>query len=174
MSSRKKLTIRTRRRAMNKWLLSRKFKTDDLNSSRLFDNSTFYTSFISDLRSSERSVYIESPFITSRRMSELLPIFAQLRRKGLHIIVNTRCPDEHDGNYANQAANAVLSMQTLGIKVLYTVKHHRKLAIIDGTVLWEGSLNILSQNDSCEMMRRSKSATLVRQMIEFTGMSQYF
>ncbi|OYW43897.1 hypothetical protein B7Z28_00470, partial [Candidatus Saccharibacteria bacterium 32-45-3] len=115
---------------------------------------------------------IESPFITKRRIDELLPAFEGIRRRGIAVTVNTRCPDEHDGEYVRQASDGIQAMQELGVKVLYTVKHHRKLAVIDD-VLWEGSLNILSQNDSCEIMRRIVSAKLSYQMIDFIGVSSY-
>lgn len=139
-----------------------------MNSSTLFDNNTFYHAFERDLKRAKRSVIIESPFITSRRMDYLMPILIKLRRKGLNVIVNTRSPEEHNQEYAIQAEKAVAAMQNIGIKVLYTVKHHRKIAIIDAEVLWEGSLNILSQGDSCEIMRRSVSRSLAWQMARFT------
>lgn len=138
-----------------------------MNSSKLFDNNSFYKAFERDLRHAKQSVIIESPFITSRRMDHLLPILIKLRRKGVRIVVNTRNPEEHNEEYAVQAENAVAAMQNIGVKVLYTVKHHRKLAIIDDEILWEGSLNILSQRDSCEVMRRTVSSSLVWQMTCF-------
>lgn len=115
------------------------------------------------------NVLIESPFITTKRMNVLLPLFRALREQGVQIVVNTRNPEEHDEECRYQAALAVYKMQKLDITVLYTVKHHRKLAIIDDEILWEGSLNILSQNDSCEIMRRIESGELSRQMKDFTG-----
>ena len=138
-----------------------------MNNSSLFDNNTFYKAFERDLKHAKQSVIIESPFITRRRMEHLLPILKKLRRKGVRIVVNTRSPEEHNEEYAIQAENAVASMQDIGIKVLYTVKHHRKLAIIDEEILWEGSLNILSQGDSCEIMRRTVSDSLAWQMLHF-------
>ena len=48
-----------------------------------------------------------------------------------------------------------------------TYGHHRKLAIIDRSILYEGSLNILSQNDSLEIMQRIEPEELARQMIDF-------
>jgi hypothetical protein len=60
------------------------------------------------------------------------------------------------------------------VKVLYTVKHHRKLAIIDDEILWEGSLNILSQNDSCEIMRRTVSQQVASEMVRFIGARRWF
>lgn len=153
-------------------LFSRTTDTQGLCGSRLFNNESFYKSFTSDLRYAKQRVYIESQFITKRRIDELLPAFEGIRRRGIAVTVNTRCPDEHDGEYVRQASDGIQAIQELGVKVLYTVKHHRKLAVIDD-VLWEGSLNILSQNDSCEIMRRIVSAKLSYQMIDFIGVSSY-
>jgi phosphatidylserine/phosphatidylglycerophosphate/cardiolipin synthase-like enzyme len=138
-----------------------------MNNSVLFDNNTFYRAFERDLRRARQSVIIESPFITRRRMEHLLPLLMKLRRKGVRIVVNTRNPEEHNEEYAIQAEDAVVAMQDIGIIVLYTVKHHRKLTIIDEEILWEGSLNILSQGDSCEIMRRTVSDSLAWQMLHF-------
>mgnify|MGYP005615794465 CR=1 FL=1 len=141
-----------------------------MNNSSLFDNNTFYKAFERDLRRARQSVIIESPFITRRRMEHLLPLLTKLRRKGMRIVVNTRNPEEHNEKYAIQSEDAVAAMQDIGIKGLYTVKHHRKLAIIDEEVLWEGSLNILSQGDSCEIMRRTYSNDLAKGMMHFIGL----
>ena len=149
---------------MLKRLFSGSFDTTALCNSRLYDNETFYKSFILDLRRANHSVYIESPFITTKRTGMLLTMLRQARQRGIQITVNTWPPNEHDGKYIDQAYKAVQDMQSIGITVLYTVKHHRKIAIIDDEILWEGSLNILSQSDSCELMRRSVSTSLVRQM----------
>ncbi|MCA9313543.1 hypothetical protein KDA08_04505 [Candidatus Saccharibacteria bacterium] len=143
-----------------------------MNNSKLFDNNSFYKSFERDLRRANQSAVIESPFITSRRMEHLLPVLIKLRHKGVRIVVNTRNPEEHNEEYAIQAEDAIAAMQNIGVKVLYTVKHHRKLAIIDGEILWEGSLNILSQGDSCEVMRRTVSTSLAWQMICFTKLNK--
>lgn len=142
---------------------------NNLLSSKLYDNEDFYKAFERDLRKASECVIIESPFITTRRMNELYPMLARLGKRGIRIIVNTRNPEEHDEEYNMQATQAIGMMQEMGIDVLYTVKHHRKLAIIDNDILWEGSLNILSQNDSCEIMRRSVSSYLVTEMKSFIG-----
>ena len=145
-----------------------------MNNAALFGNNTFYKAFERDLRRARQSVIIESPFITRRRMEQLLPILTKLRRKGVRIVMNTRNPEEHNEEYAIQAEDAVAAMQGIGARVLYTVKHHRKLAIIDEEILWEGSLNILSQGDSCEIMRRVESEALTKQMIRFSRLGQSF
>ena len=145
----------------------RKHAAQELYTSRLFNNDTFYQSFTTDLYCAQRSVYIDSPFITSKRMDKLMPILQKLRQHGIRITVNTRDPKEHDTEYKSQAARAICEMKKLGIKVLYTVRLHRKIAIIDEEILYEGSLNILSQIDSCEVMRRTVSQQITNEMVRF-------
>lgn len=161
------------RTVMLRRLFSNRFDTSALCSSQLYDNETFYRAFTNDLRCAKRTIYIESPFITTRRIDLLLPMIARLRLKGIRVTINTRCPDEHEGEYREQSHQAVQAMQSIGVTVLFTVKHHRKLAIIDNEILWEGSLNILSYYDSCEVMRRSHSQALVNQMAWFIGVHKW-
>ena len=145
----------------------------NLTSSLLYDQTTFYNAFLRDLRIAKTLVIIESPFITKKRMDLLMPALSKLRSKGVRVIVNTKPFREHDLSYQSQAMWAVQVMQDLGIEVLMTGGHHRKLAIIDNDILWEGSLNILSQNDSCELMRRINSAIAVKEMLRFTGIEKW-
>lgn len=144
-----------------------------LISSKLYDQNTFYKAFEKDLIRARSSILIESPFITTKRMNDFFPLLRKARRKGSQVIVNTRCPGEHDQNLAIQASEAVRSMQAIDVTVLYTGKLHRKIAIIDGSILWEGSLNILSQNDSCEVMRRTVSSELAMQMVDFICLREH-
>ena len=145
---------------------------NSLSPSRLYDQNTFYDAFIKDIKNAKSLVVIESPFITNKRMQLLFPTLRKLRDKGIRIIVNTKPFNEHDAIYREQAIWTVGVMQDMGIDILFTCGHHRKLAIIDD-ILWEGSLNILSQNDSCEIMRRIKSKSITNEMIKYTRLKDW-
>lgn len=144
-----------------------------LEDSRLYDQTTFYGAFLRDLDMCQQELIIESPFITTKRMNMLLPTLERLRRRDVRVIINTRDPAEHNGIYRDQATNAVGTMQSLGIVVLYTGGHHRKLAVIDRQTVWEGSLNILSFADSCEIMRRMTSVALANQLLKFIAIGKH-
>ncbi len=144
-----------------------------LSTSSLYNQTTFYCKFMKDLGHAKSRVVIESPFITERRMTTLLPIMSKLRKRGVTIIVNTKPFDEHEQGYRAQAIWAVGVMQDLGIDVLMTDGHHRKLAIIDNDIIYEGSLNILSQNDSCELMRRIQDEAAVKETLRFIGLKKW-
>lgn len=149
------------------------FKIRTVPSSCLFDNRTFDKAFLDDVLKCKQSIVIESPFIRLNRIYEMMPELSRLCRNGVTVIINTRPPEEHDNEYKRQAEKAVAVLQEIGVQVLFTVKHHRKLAAIDRITYWEGSLNILSYYDSCEIMRRTVSANGADTLLRFIGMDKY-
>lgn len=140
--------------------------------SKLYDQDSFYEAFERDLKRASQRVIIESPFLTMRRVNTLLPQLRKLIARDIRVIVNTKPLDEHDTILREQAEEVIAILQDIGVRVLMTTGHHRKVAILDD-ILWEGSLNILSQNDSCELMRRIQSPELSDQMLCFTRLDRW-
>ena len=145
-----------------------------INNSSLFDETTFYRQFIKDLSDAKYEVIIESPFITSERMTHLYPVFEKLIGKGVRVYVLTRDPGEHSETMEVQSELEIRRFEQLGVQVfICTGNFHRKLAIIDRQLLWEGSLNILSQNKSREIMRRIEDAGLTQEMFRFLKLGRF-
>ena len=154
-----------------KWGTWAKHKEDqqpELFVSSLYNEDTFYDQFVTDLRNATEQVIIESPYITVKRLHSLLQVFTHLKSKNVSIFIITRSPQEHDNTMAIQSERGIQWFEKMGIQVLLeNGGHHRKLAIIDREILWEGSLNILSQSKSREIMRRILDKQLVLQMLNF-------
>jgi phosphatidylserine/phosphatidylglycerophosphate/cardiolipin synthase-like enzyme len=95
-------------------------------------------------------------------------IFKKLLEKGVKIYIITRDPKEHENGLEIQSEEVISYCERIGIQVLLCLgNHHRKLAILDRKVLWEGSLNILSQTYSREIMRRIEDKKLTMEMFNF-------
>lgn len=151
-----------------------KISSDPLINSKLFNELTFYQAFIQDLENCKEEVIIESPYITNSRMWLLRPIFQKLVDKKVAVYVITRDPREHEGDLAVQAEGQISEFEIMGVQVLLCAgNHHRKLAIIDKNILWEGSLNILSQVKSREIMRRIESKKLTLGMLNFLKLEKF-
>jgi phosphatidylserine/phosphatidylglycerophosphate/cardiolipin synthase-like enzyme len=136
---------------------------------KLYNEKTFYEQFIKDLVRADHKVIIESPFITTSRMELLYPVFVRLLARQIMVYLITRDPVGHDDEFMrDQSTNEILQCKELGLNVsLLKGHHHRKLAIIDSDILWEGSLNILSFSNSREIMRRIEGEKHVREMQNF-------
>ena len=145
----------------------------DFADTKLFNEDTFYAAFLKDLDTCGAEVIIESPFVTCKRIAILLPALKRLKAKGVKAAVNTRDPFEQDDERNRADAHrAIAQLQSIGVQVVFTAGHHRKLAVLDRKILYEGSLNILSQNNSREVMRRIESVQLAWQMIGFAKLDK--
>lgn len=142
--------------------------------SHLFDEKSFYTSFIKDLLNCQQEVIIESPFITTARMQKLYPIFETVLEQDVKIFVITKDPSILDEPLSSQSTEVIRQFEIMGIQVLATANnHHRKIAILDRRILWEGSLNILSQTNSREIMRRIEGEDHAQKMFKFLNLGQF-
>lgn len=104
-------------------------------------------------------------------MNDFRSVFEKLLEKGVKIYIFTRDPGEHELPMAYQAEAEIQYFERIGIQTLICLNnHHRKLAILDKKILWEGSLNILSQNKSREIMRRIEGKESAMQMFDFLNL----
>jgi phosphatidylserine/phosphatidylglycerophosphate/cardiolipin synthase-like enzyme len=151
------------------------YSKDDVGlvTSQLYNEQSFYPAFFTDVKRATSSIIIESPFISQRRLRNLYSVVERAIQRGVCVTINTRNPECHDDVMRQAAINGIAMLQGMGAVVLYTGNHHRKLAIIDRRILYEGSLNILSQSDSCEVMRRIESEVLAEEMLRFAKLEKY-
>ncbi len=142
--------------------------------SSLYDEKTFYRKFTKDLATCKKEVIIESPFISTERAKRLYPTFEKLVKQGVRVYILTRNPKEHSQSFEVQSESEIRRFEVLGVQVfICTGNHHRKLAILDRKILWEGSLNILSQVKSREIMRRIESKKSALEMFDFLKLGRF-
>jgi hypothetical protein len=85
----------------------------------------------------------------------------------------TRDPQEHEESMEVQAEEVISYCEAIGVQVLLCRGNdHRKLAILDRKVLWEGSLNILSQTYNREIMRRINNEQITLEMFQFLNLKE--
>ncbi len=139
----------------------------------LYTQGDFYKEFINDILKAKKEIIIHSPFITNYRTKQLLPIFSFLAAKGIKIFVITRPYWAHKGSMMNESLEMQLEMEKMEVVVLpWRGNIHDKFSVIDREILWEGSLNILSQNESLERMRRIVGEETADQMLNFYGIKK--
>jgi len=146
----------------------------DFTHSKLFDEDTFYKQFVADLKHCKNEVIIESPYITTQRMCTLKRHFEALIARKVKVYIITRNPYDHDLSMQQQAEAEIRNFEMIGVQVVINTDYnHRKVAILDRKILWEGSLNILSQTYSRELMRRISSKALANNMFRFLKLEKY-
>lgn len=132
-----------------------------------FTEGTFYPAFLKDLGRARESIVIFSPFATGPGTARWVdPLRAALSR-GVRVRLLTRPPEEFGGGGTDEVAELVHSLRDLGVAVDLRARMHEKIAILDGRILWHGSLNVLSHRDTHESMLRIESPAACSQLARF-------
>jgi ssDNA-binding Zn-finger/Zn-ribbon topoisomerase 1 len=113
----------------------------------------FYKAFQKDLSGATDKVVIVSPFITQNRIASFEAIFRELHGKGVKSFIITKPFREQNVSPA-LGKEIADSLRRLNIEVIPKPLSHEKLAVVDGRIIWHGSLNILSHKNTSELMVR--------------------
>jgi hypothetical protein len=139
----------------------------------LYNEKTFYPAFSHDLLRAEKEVVIYCPFISKYRSEYFRRIFERLKSRNIAVFIFTRSIEDHELLTRSEIKSALGDYEELGACIIYLPGLiHAKTAIIDRKILWDGSLNILSQRQSREMMRRTEDEDMAKQVMEHLGLNK--
>jgi hypothetical protein len=131
----------------------------------MYTERNFWAKFFQDIKSSQQRLIILSPFLSVRRSGPFMDYFRAMKGRSINIRVYTRPRNQQTGEMANQADIVIDQLRSIGVNVVERRSMHQKVAIIDDTIAWEGSLNILSHKDTEEHMRRFEGPSTVEEII---------
>lgn len=132
----------------------------------LYNETTFYSALAKDMLQAKREVIIYSPFVSAYRVEMFCRLLSKLSDTDVKVYIFTRAIDEYTPSQRYETAEILAQYEEAGAVVHYLRGYiHEKVAIIDREILWEGSLNILSQRSSREMMRRIADKNSAEQVI---------
>jgi len=151
-----------------KWaeaLLSGEVPTREPVSGELYTERNFWAQFFQDIKGVKERLVILSPFISTHRSGMLMNYFQAMISRGVAIQIHTRPVSQQVGEMAKQADVVIRQLRSIGASVIEHLSMHQKIAILDNTIAWEGSLNILSHRDTGEHMRRFECPSAIEEII---------
>lgn len=156
--------------------MQNEFDAEKYRESRTLDlhnEKTFYRSFVKDLLEAKKEVIIYCPFISKYRSEFFRHTFEKLKYRNVAVFIFTRPIEEHELLMRSEIKSALGDYEELGACIIQlSGSIHSKAAIIDREILWDGSLNILSQRESKETMRRTEDKDIAKQMIEHLAINR--
>lgn len=117
----------------------------------------FYRILSSDAEAAKRRIIIYSPFVTTDRVSFLLPQLQAAVERGVKVYVITKALSERSRAELPTIRMIEAQLEKVGVAVIHKLRMHEKLVFIDDDVTWSGSLNPLSFSNTQEIMERRKS-----------------
>ncbi len=158
---------------------SQAWSTDKPRDAQLHTEATFYPAFASDLSEARERVVLYTPFIGKTRWPIIEPHIAALRARGVPVYLLHKPLSDREWRQADPAFGATVfaSLRSIGVHLIPISGVHAKTIVIDGRIVYDGSLNWASQTSSYEHMWRLASkdmALLVERMLQLEPIVEAF
>lgn len=132
---------------------------NDISSSvvenQIFNGSTFYCPYTSDLTKAKRSIVISSPKLYRTEQNPLVTLLKELTQQGIEILITTVAENEQTA-----------FIQSKGLSVKVKPKLSLYTTIIDKEVVWYGSINTLGYASKDDNMIKMTDIHLANELIE--------
>ena len=132
---------------------------NDISSSiaenQIFNGSTFFRPYTSDLTKAKRSIVISSPKLYRTEQNPLVTLLKELAQQGIEILITTAAENEQTA-----------FIQSKGLSVKVKPKLSLYTTIIDKEVVWYGSINTLGYASKDDNMIKVTDIHLANELIE--------
>ena len=122
---------------------------------QIFNGSTFYRPYTSDLTKAKRSIVISSPKLYRTEQNPLVTLLKKLVHQGIEILITTVAENEQTA-----------FIQSKGLSVKVKPKLSLYTTIIDKEVVWYGSINTLGYASKDDNMIKVTDIHLANELIE--------
>jgi transcriptional regulator with XRE-family HTH domain len=150
-------------------------KTSDDSEHEMLFEEAFWKQFEIDIHLVQARLIIQSAFIANRRVLQVIELLEPLIKRNVQVCVYLQTPANWNIPVKSLTAEAaakltgamedIKALLKLGVHIVLRPNVHVKFAILDEAVFYEGSLNILSHNNTFEGMRRFNSVSQTRKKL---------
>lgn len=131
----------------------------------IFNNNNFLTVFSNDTLSAKTEIIIVSPYITKKRLAQMLNILITGINNGAKVTVVTRPENDYKEKDKSSFREMIGSIKNSGVNIVFKTNIHQKFAVIDQRIVWYGSINFLSFGSAEESIMRLDSLNIANELI---------
>lgn len=140
--------------------------------SSIFDWKSYLDVFERDINSSHTEVVVSSPGLGSRKVWKFIKDVTPLQERGIRIAVMTLSPSSYPDDAAEHQKELIEVLASAGIAVRCAERCREHFAVIDNSIVWYGSMNLLSREKEEDSMMRVENASIAQELLlKWTGMS---
>lgn len=146
-----------------------KIKIDGMpqtNPDLIYDGKSFYPVFGEDIRNAKNEILIVSPFVRKSRVTQILRFLSEAMLNHAKVIVVTRPPEDFPEKDQKSVIENTQKLESYGVDVRHKSGFHQKFTVIDGQIVWYGSVNFLSFGTAEESIMRFTSHDIAGQLVD--------
>lgn len=136
------------------------------SSDLIYDGKSFYPVFGEDIRNAKSEILIVSPFMRKSRITQILRLMSEALLNRVKIVVVTRPAEDFPEREKKSVLDNTQKLCGYGVEVRYKSGFHQKFTVIDGKIVWYGSVNFLSFGTAEESIMRFTSHDIAGKLID--------
>ena len=140
--------------------------TEKQQANSIFDFESYTDVYHVDLSSAEKSIVISSPSMTYKKAISFINDMKPLQERGVKITVLTWNPDIYKYGDTTHKVEIIEMLRTAGIEVQLQDESCLHFAVIDNTIVWYGSMNLLGKEDMEDNIMRVASHDIAAELLE--------
>lgn len=142
---------------------------DNLNvSNSIFDSSNYHDVFEKDITQVSKSIVISSPYLGGKRVHWLADLSSVLHLKGVSLTVMTLSSENYPEDGREHHEELISILEKSGICVRMSSQCHERFAVIDKSLIWYGSMNLLSNAKEEDSLMRLESKSVAEELLQFS------
>jgi len=131
----------------------------------IFDSTTFLPVYRNDLLNAEQNILIISPFVTKRRVTQMLSFMSATLNRQVKTVVVTRPTSDFKEKDQPALEETLTLLATAGVRLIFRSNIHQKFAICDQKIVWYGSINLLGFGRAEESIMRLENASIADELL---------
>lgn len=138
----------------------------------IFGSDNYREPFEKDILSATKSLIISSPSLGLRKTNWLVEQSEILQTQGVRIYVISTSPDHYPEDGREHHIELLQTLRGAGIQILTPPRCYERFAIIDQSIVWYGSMNLLSNAKEDDNLMRVTSPSIAQELLELIGRNQ--
>lgn len=139
----------------------------------IYDYESYAEVYCRDLADAKTSIVVSSPSLRYRKVNTFISDMKPLQEKGVTITVLTWNPDSYNFGSSIHKMEILRTLNEAGIEVVLKEENCLHFAVIDNSIVWYGSLNLLGKEDVEDDIMRIDNDEIAAELFELSfGRSQ--
>ena len=133
----------------------------------IFDSQNYFDVFDKDVVSASKSIVISSPSFSFKKVKWLCAESEHLQLRGVSVVVLTLDPEDYPEDGRDQHKSHIEHLISAGVNVITRHKYRERFAIIDKSLVWYGSMTLLSNEKEDDSLMRISNPAIAEELLEF-------
>ena len=131
----------------------------------IFDSQSYSKVFENDLTTAKREIIISSPGINTAKVNKLITLLRPVQERGVKVVVITLSTEAYPANGREWNIRNQTKLVNAGITLCDSSVYHEHFAIIDKSICWYGSMNLLSREKEDDNLIRLNSPKIADELL---------